>query len=262
MKQITKMFGACVAAAVSLSAAAAHAQHGQTAPQVEGRPAIAPFGMEVAGSFRQMTHKGDTAGKISLAALNTKAGSYGLGAMAGLRGEVMLWDGRLLVSRGESATGQAEMPRAGDEAALFVSAHVPKWIELPLTRDMRQKEFESFVVEMARKNGLAADQAFPFAVRGKFPGMLWHVVTGAASDKSPEQDKAGHKPVHEGKRLFDQTGVSGLMLGFYSGAALEGVISHPGERFHLHYAAADWSAAGHVEAYTVSQGATLMLPAP
>ncbi len=240
-----------------LATSFAYAQHdkaAQAAPHAENRTG-GPFDMQVYGNFRKMQHQGDLTGKVRLQDLNAGAGSYGLGAIAGLSGEVMLWDGKLLVSRGESATGQVEIPRAGEEAALFVSSHVPRWIEVPVPRDMTQQEFEAFVVEAAGKNGIAADQPFPFAVRGKFSRMLWHVVTG--TDKSGHQGKAEH----DGKRLFDQAGVSGTVLGFYAGAALEGVISHPGERFHLHYADAGWSVAGHVESYAVSQAETLMLPA-
>ena len=46
----------------------------------------------------------------------------------------------------------------------------------------------------------------------------------------------------------------------YSGAALEGVVSHPGERFHAHYVDDKSSVSGHVDAYAVAQGAVLMLP--
>jgi len=46
----------------------------------------------------------------------------------------------------------------------------------------------------------------------------------------------------------------------YSGVQLEGVVSHPGERFHLHYADAGLSRSGHVDRYGVGAGAMLRLP--
>jgi hypothetical protein len=46
----------------------------------------------------------------------------------------------------------------------------------------------------------------------------------------------------------------------YSGAQLEGVVSHPGGRFHVHYAAAALEVSGHVDAYAVASGSILKLP--
>jgi alpha-acetolactate decarboxylase len=46
----------------------------------------------------------------------------------------------------------------------------------------------------------------------------------------------------------------------YSGTALEGVVSHPGERFHLHFADAAATVSGHVDRYSVAAGAVLKLP--
>jgi alpha-acetolactate decarboxylase len=52
-----------------------------------------------------------------------------------------------------------------------------------------------------------------------------------------------------------------VLVGFHSGEALEGVISHPGERFHVHYANGDASRSGHVDAYAVRAKSVLSLPA-
>jgi alpha-acetolactate decarboxylase len=61
-------------------------------------------------------------------------------------------------------------------------------------------------------------------------------------------------------RLFHQPGASGQFIGVYSGAALEGAVSHPGERFHLHFADPDATVSGHVDRYSVAAGAVLKLP--
>jgi alpha-acetolactate decarboxylase len=60
--------------------------------------------------------------------------------------------------------------------------------------------------------------------------------------------------------VFDERDAPGVMVGFYSGDALEGVISHPGERFHVHYANRDVTRSGHVDGYSVRAGARLLLP--
>jgi alpha-acetolactate decarboxylase len=50
------------------------------------------------------------------------------------------------------------------------------------------------------------------------------------------------------------------LVGLYSGEALEGVVSHPGERFHVHFVDPSLGFSGHVDGYAVARGATLKLP--
>jgi alpha-acetolactate decarboxylase len=221
--------------------------------------AAEPFGIQAYGSFKQMSHTGNTDGVVKLSALNGATGNYGVGALAGMRGEILLWDGKLLVSRGHSPKGETGAPLATDEAVLFVKGNVAGWQTITVTADMSQAQFESFVIESARKLGIDGDQAFPFAVRGNNLNVVWHVVTGAAP-ASGHHGSGIHDQGHAQARTFRESSVSGTLLGFHTGTALEGVASHPGERFHVHYANADFSVSGHVDEYRVPKGATLMLP--
>ena len=103
-----------------------------------------------------------------------------------------------------------------------------------------------------------------FRVEGRFPHLLWHVVTGEPGPGGGQAGHGGHGGGHANQRsdlrLFRQPGASGQLIGVYSGAALEGVVSHPGERFHLHFADRDASVSGHVDRYSVAAGAVLKLP--
>lgn len=221
-----------------------------------------PFEFSAVGSFKRMSHTGDTRGQIKLAELPQGTGNWGVGALAGLTGEVLLHDGRLLVSRGEDHAGKMTAARPEDEAVLFASARVQQWRDIPLTKDMSQAEFEAFVVEQARAHGLNPDQPFPFLVEGRFPVMTWHVVTGQVprSGHGGGQHGGGHANKHAGMKVFEQPGAAGRLVAFYSGAQYEGVVSHPGERFHLHYVDESLGASGHVDAYGVAAGAVLKVP--
>jgi hypothetical protein len=83
-----------------------------------------PFGVSAYGNFTHMLHAGDVSGKVSLASIPRSPGTYGVGALAGLQGEILVWDGRVLITLGESASASTQPPRAGDEAALLVTAQV------------------------------------------------------------------------------------------------------------------------------------------
>jgi alpha-acetolactate decarboxylase len=208
-----------------------------------------------------MMHKGDTSGQVQLSALPQRPGAWGLGATAGLQGEIVQVDGRLLVSPGASPQGQVRSPQPGEQAALFAGAHVAAWRDVPVPRDLDSPAFETFVLDQARASGLAPDQPFVFRVEGRFPHMRWHVVTGEqGSGGGHGGHGAGHANERSGMRVFRQPGASGQLVGVYSGPALEGVVSHPGERFHLHFADPAVTTSGHVDFYSVAAGAVLKLP--
>jgi alpha-acetolactate decarboxylase len=219
------------------------------------------FDIRVFGNFERMSQTGDTQGAVKLQDILTAPGSYGLGALADLRGEILLWDGKLLISRGHSPNGSLEPAAATDEAVFFVEARVETWDEVAVPNDMSRAEFERFVLETAARRGLSTEHAFPFALRGSFQHVLWHVVTGTPGAQHEGGHAAAvHAQGHAQNRVFDQFKVSGFLLGFHSGTALEGVVSHPGERFHIHYADTGFSASGHVDDYRVDGGTLLLLP--
>jgi alpha-acetolactate decarboxylase len=216
------------------------------------------------GNFQRMMHTGDTAGQVALSALPQQPGTWGLGATAGLKGEIVQVDGRLLVSPGSEASGRVRPPQADEQAVLFAGARVQEWRDIAVPRNMDAAAFEAFVQGQAEGLGLPADKPFVFRVEGRFPHLLWHVVTGEQGPAAGHGPRGGHGGGHANQRadmrLFHQPGASGQLIGVYSGAALEGVVSHPGARFHLHFADFGATVSGHVDRYGVVAGAVLKLP--
>jgi alpha-acetolactate decarboxylase len=209
------------------------------------------YGVEVFGNFKQMMHTGDTSGKVRLRQLRTDRGLYGLGALAGLRGEIWIWDGNIAVSRGDSATGATEPAKDTDEATLLITARVKNWKEVRVQTDMSSEQFEKYVVREAKANGINVEQPFPFSVRGGIREYQWHVVNGPGE---------GHG--QSDNRVFKASLGDVVLLGFYSGVDFEGIISHPGERFHIHYANPTNSISGHLDAYSIAKDSFLLLPVP
>ena len=210
------------------------------------------------GHFQRLMHRGDASAKVQLADLPSGPGVYALGALADLRGEVLVWDGRKLVSRGERDDGATEGPKAGDAATLLALARVTSWQKVAVPRDMEQAAFERWLLERANETGVDIQQPFAFAVRGPLLDLKWHVLAGKAAAGGHGTHKLGHATT----RSFESARSDGVLLGFFSAAALEGVITHPGERFHLHWASPDFARSGHVDGYRVGAGAELLLPPP
>jgi hypothetical protein len=223
-----------------------------------------PFDFVHHGHFQRMLHTGSTSGQVALSALPQQGGSWGVGATAGLKGEIVQIDGRLLVSPGSDEQGRVRPPQDGEQAVLFAGGRVQSWQDVNVPRDMDAGAFEAFVQDQAKGLGIALDQPFVFRVEGRFSHLLWHVVTGEPGPGGGHGGQAGHGAGHANQRsdmrLFRQPGASGQLIGVYSGAALEGTVSHPGERFHLHFADAGAAVSGHVDRYSVAAGAVLKLP--
>jgi len=91
---------------------------------------------------------------------------------------------------------------------LLASDRVQAWRDIAVPRDMDSAAFEAFVQDQARALGNALEQPFVLRVEGRFPHLLWHVVTG---EKGPGgghgahgTPDAGHANERSDMRLFRQ----------------------------------------------------------
>ena len=56
------------------------------------------YQMGHAGAIKNFMHQGDVSAKAGLAQFKERPHFYGLGALAGLQGEILVWDGQPIVS--------------------------------------------------------------------------------------------------------------------------------------------------------------------
>jgi len=213
------------------------------------------------GNFRHMMHTGESAGTVTLDGLDVPGG-WGVGALAGLRGEIVIMDGRVLVSRGDDPQARLTAPQAGDEAAILAYGQVADWQSVTLPHDMTPERLAMFLGHQGGALGLDLEAGFPIRLQGSFPTLVWHVVTGEAPAQGhgTGHGGAGHANSQSGMILFDEAGTAGEIVGVYTGAALEGIASHPGERLHLHFVSQDGTRSGHVDAVSFPAGTTLLVP--
>lgn len=225
-----------------------------------------PTGFKHYGHFMHMMHTGETAGQVPLSTLETSAGVYGVGALAGLKGELIQVDGKLLVSLGANAQGQVQSPKPADSAVLWASAKVTQWVPVKVPSDMNQAQIESYVQAQAKGQKLDLGQPFVFRITGDYTHLVWHVVTGEKSATTGgghgghANHGGGHANQQSGMKQFRNPQAQGQLVGVYTGPKLEGVVSHEGERFHVHYIDNAQTVSGHVDQYSVRAGATLWLP--
>ncbi len=189
-----------------------------------------------------------------------RPGVYGLGALAGLAGEVTILDGEVVLARangGLSVVSRTHSPKDG--AALLVSAQVPRWRTFEIAADVSPDGVEALVEDLAAKAGLDTTRPFPFLIVGRLGPVQWHVVDPTNQNET--------RPGLTGCQAHAASGVrgefegGGTAIGFYS-TNHGGVFTPPDRRVHVHFAADGEDVSGHVDALAVPRGAVVHLPSP
>lgn len=205
------------------------------------------------GSMREVMLRGRTAGRIGVLKAS-RPGTYGLGAMAGLMGEITIDNGVAHVSVVEQGAARTRLAKPGDQAALLVVGHVKRWRTHALPALPSLAALEAFVAETARASGLVPSaEPFLLRVEGTFRELSMHVVHGSCPRAHPE----GPAPW----RLDGGSG-DGVLIGIYA-EGREGVLTHHGRRVHLHallHAPEGRLLAGHVDGLSMAAGGRLQLP--
>jgi alpha-acetolactate decarboxylase len=219
--------------------------------------------LKVHGNFRHMIQTGGTAGVVGL---NTSypTGTWGVGALAGLRGEVLIADGKVYVSPGSAPGGEAVEAMREEQAVLLAFGVAQEWRSFKLPHDMTIAQLTHFTSRQAAGLGLDLDLGFPIRIVGKFPNVKWHVVTGDASEPSGHGQKLAHGSgttvAPSGKSAFEESGADGEIIGIFAGKQHEGAASHPDDLLHLHYIDSGRNRSGHVDDIAMEAGSELLLP--
>lgn len=204
----------------------------------------------VTGAMKDVMWKGKTRAVIRTDTL-PQAHLYGLGPMAGLRGEVMIWDGMTFLSQA-SGPGELRVVTA-DTASLpfFAYAHIPRWREANLPGSVTDlASLESYLLSLPG----SSDSTFLFTLTGKVRSGTIHCVNLPEGAVVRNPDEA-----HQGRQSFSFRKKEVLVLGFFS-TRHKAIFTHHDTFLHLHLITADRSLMGHVDALSWKKGLTLYLP--
>jgi hypothetical protein len=127
-----------------------------------------PFDVETFGAFRNIMMGGEFDAQVRLDTVMAKHPTVGVGALSEARGEITIYDGRLIVSYGKADT-PADGPQ--ESAALLAIASVGGWQSVPVEKDVPLREVESFLAVAAKTHGIDPEISFPFEVRGALDPM-------------------------------------------------------------------------------------------
>jgi alpha-acetolactate decarboxylase len=213
-----------------------------------------PFLVKAYGNFSTMISTGDARAHVSLQSLQNQNNLYGLGALEDLQGEVIIINGNILITPGTSNDGHIVKSSANIHATLLATSIVKSWTPIKIPSNTSQTALEVFILKKSSESGIPKDAPFPFMLEGQIKDLAWHVIDGFNFASKPD-----HR-YYPAKKQFTNSHIKGMLLGFYSGKQLEGIISHPKERFHIHFIDSTLTHAGHVETFGIGSNATLFLP--
>jgi hypothetical protein len=212
-----------------------------------------PYSVRTFGVFRKLILEGDFAAKVPLAAAMAEHPTTGVGAVAGARGEITIYDGKLIVSYGASGT----RPEASSEsAALLAMGAAAGWQTVPVEKDVAAGEIEAFIAAAAKSHGVDPDKSFPFEAHGTLAPYVMHV--NAAPTGGPHGMGLPMAVNVETKG----DAIEGRVAGLYVSTDLVGIATHGGERVHAHWVAPDGTATAHLDRWGLKAGAVLLLPKP
>jgi len=202
---------------------------------------------QIYGAMREVLREGRDQGRVEVAAV-THSDSVGVGALAGLAGEVTILDGRAMVSRrvGDEIAVRDALP--GEQAALLVTARVPAWRELPLPDLEDYDALEACVRDALLEAGLDPRAPTPLRITGRAERLQLHVIAGACPIATPD----GPAP-----RRLDRPPDDVTLVGFYAEDAA-GRLTHHTHSSHLHAHAG--AVTGHLDEVQL-RDARLFLPA-
>lgn len=190
---------------------------------------------------------GQSEGRVALLPFDAKS-SIGVGAMAGLQGEITIADGKVLVATVNNGVATVRQAKANDQATLLVVEDVAAWQDFPIGDCSSYDQLEQRIATQLRSSGRNLTVPTPIRVRGNFERLQVHVIAGACPIANP----TGPKPWR-----YDGPASNAQLVGFYvEGAA--GQLTHHNHTSHLH--AVSDQAMGHLDDVMLTE-AIVSLPA-
>jgi alpha-acetolactate decarboxylase len=197
---------------------------------------------------------------VGLADVVKRPHAYGVGALAGLEGEITIVDGEALVCRPAGAGLHVDGPSAtpGDHAAMLTVAHVEQWRETSIPRSLASQELEDFIADAGRRERIDVGKPFPFVIDAKLSDLQAHVINGMCPMKPGAQLSAETQPW----RYQLEEPIDATIVGFYAPDSV-GKLTHPGTKIHAHviFESEGRQVTAHVERLAVAGGSVLRLPA-
>lgn len=208
--------------------------------------------VKVSGAMKNVMMKGDLSAHADIDTMN-KVHLYGLGPVAGLKGEIMVFDGKVFSTTKDGNKLLNQQDKVS-KAALLVYSNVEKWKAVSINTTINSyAELEKLVETTAKANGYDTEVPFAFKVEAVPAKISYHVIDW----------KEGTVHTMENHKQFAYTGEflnTGLtMLGFYS-THHQSIYTHHTTFMHVHLLDDKTKTVGHLDEIQEKGTITIYLP--
>ncbi|MEM9990142.1 MAG: acetolactate decarboxylase [Bacteroidota bacterium] len=212
------------------------------------------FEVHYKGALKNIMRKGDLSAKVNLADYQNRPHLYALGPLAGLKGEIQIFDGKVYNSMVKN--GQLVFDTTyTQQASLLVSTSVEAWEDFIIPAHVQTKKaLQQYVAKTAKNYGIDVYRPFPFLLVGTAASIDWHVINWKAGDTKHSHEK------HVQSGLYGTLTNQELeILGFYSDKH-HAIFTHHTTNMHLHAKLKDGTMAGHIDDIALDGRLKLQLP--
>jgi acetolactate decarboxylase len=218
-----------------------------------------------AGSQKTIFSTGKAEAKVPVSAMSGAPDVFGVGAVAGLDGEITVLAGKPYVTkvRGNTYT----IDNSQEHMATFaVWTHQAAWVDQSVPLEVKgYLDVQNFVKARAVAAGIDVSKPFPFQLVGTPIEVKWHINVDLTDGK------------HITNELFAKSKASYVIknepmdiIGFYSekhpgvfiSAYVPAISTDRGDKnaMHIHMVTRDGKSAGHIDNLALGAGMTLRLP--
>jgi len=211
------------------------------------------YNIQIHGALRDIMHNGVREGIIHIADAVRDNHIYGVGALEGLDGEILLWDSKVILTRADKQGEVTVSNNAENEKGLLlVTAKIDEWIEIPFNGKKIGKSLDDYIYEMANNNNIKLEEPFPFILEGIFSKVKWHIIS------DPGLDGSHNDHMNKSWNQTDEK-TEAKILGFYS-TKHHAIFTHHTTNSHMHYYDENTGLSGHVDDLILSEYTVLKLP--
>lgn len=211
-------------------------------------------GVKSYGNRQAMISNNDLNGKVRLDTVVGKEGSYALGPVAGLLGEITVYDSEVSVSTIQDGK-PAIISSEGVEAIFLLVGHQKEWIEVRTDEELKGLDaVEDYARNLLVENNIELDRALVFRIEAQVPLLKYHIIykKDSVPHTRQEHQKAKQKFLLQDEKI--------KLVGFWVDESRVGKVTHPGKRTHLHFVHADNSVSGHVDDIVVPANSMVFIP--
>lgn len=206
--------------------------------------------INIVGAMKDVMWNGELAAKLQIESIADFEGLYGVGPLAFLTGEIMIYDGKSYVSRIDSSNKMIVEETKNIGAPFFVYANNSTWKEIEIPEDIQKiSELELFIDQHSKE----IERPFAFRLEGRIDSAMIHVqnLPKGTEVSSPEE-------AHQGQVNFKLKHQNVFISGFFS-TEHQGIFTHHDSYLHMHLINEEKTMMGHLDKMDIGK-LTLFLP--